>query len=86
MANDSIVSQERTNKKVLLEVLEVLESLLCFDTWLNQSHYWETSNPTHVARIMAKHQDSICYFMDICKKSIPFKMEGKDEEEKDGKK
>ncbi len=63
-------------------MLEVLESLLCFDAWLNQSHYWETSNPTHVARIMAKHQDSIRNFMDICKKSIPLKMEGKDEEEK----
>ena len=77
--------EKRTNKKVP-EVLEVLESLLCFDAWLNQSHYWETSNPTHVARIMAKHQDSIRNFMDICKKSIPLKMEGKDDEEKDGKK
>ncbi len=77
--------EKRTKKKVP-EVLEVLESLLCFDAWLNQSHYWETSNPTHVARIMAKHQDSIRNFMDICKKSIPLKMEGKDEEEKDGKK
>jgi hypothetical protein len=43
--------KKRTNKKVP-EVLEVLESLLCFDARLNQSHHWETSNPTHVARIM----------------------------------
>ncbi len=30
--------------------------------------------------------NSIRNFMDKCKKSIPLKMEGKDEEEKDGKK
>jgi hypothetical protein len=56
--------EKRTNKKVP-EVLEVLESLLCFDAWLNQSHYWETSNPAHVAKKTAKHQDSICNFMDM---------------------
>ena len=47
--------EKRTNKKVP-EVLEVLESLLCFDAWLHQSHYWETTNPAHVANEMKKHQ------------------------------
>jgi hypothetical protein len=46
--------EKRTNKKVPV-VLEGLESLLCFDAWLN---HWETSNPARVAMEMAKHQDS----------------------------
>jgi hypothetical protein len=73
--------KERTNNKVP-EVLEVLESLLCFDAWLNQSHYWETSNPAHFAKIMAKHQDSIRNFMNMCKASIPIRVEGKEEKKK----
>jgi hypothetical protein len=73
--------EKRTNKKVP-EVLEVLESLLCFDAWLNQSHYWETSDPAHVAKEMKKHQDSIRNFMDMCKASIPLKVEGKKEDKK----
>ncbi len=44
--------EKRTNKKVL-KVLEVLKSLLCFDAWLNQSHYWETSNPACIVKEMA---------------------------------
>ena len=77
--------EKRTNKKVP-EVLEVLESLLCFDAWLNQSHYWETTNPAHVANEMKKHQDSIRNFMDMCKQSIPLKVEGKEDDKKKGKK
>ena len=73
--------EKKSNNKVP-EVLEVLESLLCFDAWLNQSHYWETSNPARVAKEMAKHQDSIRNFMDMCKTSIPLKVEGKEEEKK----
>ncbi len=46
--------EKRTSKKVS-EVLEVLKSLLCFDAWLNQSHFWEISNPSHVAKVMANH-------------------------------
>jgi hypothetical protein len=64
--------EKRTKNKVP-EVLEVLESLLCFDACLNQSHYWETSYPARVATILAKHQDFICNFMDICKISISLK-------------
>jgi hypothetical protein len=81
MSNDPIMSGERTNRKVP-EVLEVLKYLLCFDAWLNQSHYWETSNPACVGKEMAKHQDSICNFMDMRKSSIPLKVEGKEEEKK----
>jgi hypothetical protein len=77
--------EKRTNKKVP-EVLEVLESLLCFDAWLNQSHYWQTTNPAHVANEMKKHQDSIRNFMDMCKQSIPLKVEGKEDDKKKGKK
>ena len=77
--------EKRTNKKVP-EVLEVLESLLCFDAWLNQSYFWETTNPAHIAKEMKKHQDSIRNFMDMCKQSIPLKVEGKDEDKKKGKK
>ena len=73
--------EKRTNNKVP-EVLEVLKSLLCFYAWLNQSYYWETSNPARVAKEMAKHQDSICNFMDMCKTSIPLKVEGKEEKKK----
>jgi hypothetical protein len=40
---------EKRNYKKVPEVLEVLKCLLCFDAWLSQSHYWETSNPAHVA-------------------------------------
>jgi hypothetical protein len=32
MANDPIMPKKRTNNKVP-EILEVLESLLCFDAW-----------------------------------------------------
>ena len=46
--------EKRTNKKVPVG-LEGLESLLCFDAWLN---HWETSNPARVAMEMAKYQDS----------------------------
>jgi hypothetical protein len=75
--------EKRTNNKVA-EVLEVLKSsLLCFDAWLTQSHYWETSNPAGVAKIMVKHQDSIRNFMDMCKTSIPLKVEGKEDEKED---
>ncbi len=70
---------EKKSNNQVPEVLEVLESLLCFDAWLNQSHYWETSNPARVAKEMAKHQDSIRNFMDMCKTSIPLKVEGKEE-------
>jgi hypothetical protein len=56
--------EKRINKKVP-EVLKVLKSLLCFDAWLNQSLYWETSNPACNAKLMAKHQDSIRIFMDM---------------------
>ena len=70
--------EKRTNNKVA-EVLEVFKSLLCFDAWLTQSHYWETSNPARVAKIMAKHQESIRNFMDMCETSIPLKLEGKED-------
>lgn len=77
--------EKRSNTKVP-EVLEVLESLLCFDAWLNQSHFWETSDPRHVAKVMKRHQDSIRNFMDMCKKSIPLKVEGKEDNKKKGRK
>jgi hypothetical protein len=44
--------EKRTNNKVP-EVLEVLESLLCFDAWLSQSHHWVVSNLARVAKEMA---------------------------------
>lgn len=65
---------KRTKKKVP-EVLQVFESLLCFDAWLNKSEYWSTSNPHHVAQEMAGAQASIRKFMEMCKSSIPIKKE-----------
>ncbi len=40
---------KQTNSKVP-EVLQVFESLLCFDVWLNKSPYWDNPYPDHVAQ------------------------------------
>jgi Plavaka transposase len=64
----------RTNKKVP-EVLQVFESILCFDAWLNKSHYWATSDPEYVAQEMAATQSSIRKFMEMCKDNIPIEKE-----------
>jgi Plavaka transposase len=64
----------RTNKKVP-EVLQVFESILCFDAWLNKSHYWETSDPESVAQEMAATKSSIRKFMEMCKEHIPIEKE-----------
>ena len=40
----------------------------------------------HMCKDNGKHQDSNRNFMDMCKRSIPLKMEGKEEEEKNCKK
>lgn len=64
----------RTNKKVP-EVLQVFESILCFDAWLNKTEYWETSNPQSVVREMAATQSSIRKFMEMCKEHIPIEKE-----------
>ena len=49
----------------------VLESILCFDAWLNKFHHWEVCNPHHVRREMAACQQSIRKFMSECQKHIP---------------
>ena len=51
-------------------MLQVFESLLCFDVWLNLSHYWDTSNPENVAQETTSTQASIWKFMMMCKDSI----------------
>ncbi len=60
---------KQTNSKVP-EMLQVFESLLCFDVWLNLSHYWDTSNPENVAQETTSTQASIWKFMMMCKDSI----------------
>ena len=62
---------DKGTKKKVQDVLMVLESILCFDAWLNKFHHWETSNPDHVRREMAACQQSIRKFMSECQKHIP---------------
>jgi hypothetical protein len=65
---------KQTNSKVP-EVQQVFKSLLCFDVWLDKSHYWDTSNPEHVTKETRATQPSIWKFMMICKESIPIDKE-----------
>ena len=74
---------EKKSSTKVPQVLEVLESLLCFDAWLNQSHYWETHNAIEVAKVMNKCQDSVRNFMDMCKVSIPLKVDQEEESDED---
>ena len=61
-----------TNDKVP-KVLEVLESILTFDAWMNQTSFWDLSNPVHVAQQMALHKRAIRKFMEMCTTHIPIK-------------
>ncbi len=51
-------------------MLQVFEFLLCFDAWLNKTHYWDTSNPVHVAQDARSTQASMWKFMMMWKESI----------------
>jgi hypothetical protein len=62
---------KQTNSNKVPEVLQAFECLLCFDAWLNKSHYWDTSNPEHVPQETRSIQASIRKFTMMCKKSIP---------------
>ena len=61
---------KRTNTKVP-EVLEVFESLLCFDAWLNKTHYWDTSKRHCISFISSPSQQhkmlptSICHMTSL---------------------
>lgn len=75
--------EKKTTNKVP-EVLEVLECILCFDAWLNQSQFWETCLPPHeLKNVMGRCQASIQQFMDMCKAYIPLKVEKKSKKKKD---
>jgi hypothetical protein len=65
---------KQTNSKVP-EVLQVFESLLCFDAWLNMSQYWDTFHPEHVAQERRSTKASVWKFMMMCKESIPIDKE-----------
>jgi hypothetical protein len=61
---------DKETKSKVPEMLQLFESLLCFDGWLNKIHYWDTSNPEHVAQETRSTHASIPKFMMMCKESI----------------
>ena len=60
----------RTEKK-LPEIVQTFEALLCFDAWVNQSHFWKTSDSVGRAAAMATATESIQELMKMCRKNIP---------------
>ncbi len=49
-------------------VVEVFEALLCFDAWLMQDTFWDSSNSAHAMR---SARFSIETLLKLCKKNIP---------------
>jgi hypothetical protein len=64
--NATLVERTETNLK---NVLHVFEALICFDAWLNQSHYWSYSSNVTAASNSAK--ESISVLLQMCHRYIP---------------
>ncbi len=59
---------ERKSRTTVKNVVEVFEALLCFDAWLMQDTFWDSSNS---ANAMQSARLSIETLLKLCKKHIP---------------
>ena len=65
---------QRRSTTTVKNVVEVFEALLCFDAWLMQDTFWDSSNS---AQAMQSAQLSIEALLKLCKNNIPaFKENG----------
>jgi hypothetical protein len=57
---------ERGSRTTVKNVVEVFEALLCFDAWLMQDTFWDSSNSAHA---MQSARLSIETLLKLCKKN-----------------